>query len=676
MNIVNNTIKLKDEETTLKLSLKRYFIDLLKQNFDRLLLVTRKGYWIYKTSMDDEAWEMLKEEDPISYEAIVNRNKKIIYTDRYFNKCYDDYKEFSGKKIWIFDDTMTHGSNLFFYFSYCSYYDNRDKHSGRKTEVVPCVYALSTEYPSEEANRKLLREFQRVIRDDSSISHVEEKAQDYLKLFNKSLKYKVRLSSEHLAKLCVFETKLFNENLCPLVIDLPILSRMKVEEKFTLPAYMNGGRGTGIEMTKEQFHRLTETSSEWIFNSNYFENNYIESCSSYFVNDVIDFGNLSSVIHDFIVKCKYKEKGDKIRAVFVPFAIFKSMTFSDIISAFFAMWKDTEHGNAVLKFIAENIKKEFKEKVRFDVDELMNSTDLKVLLKKNHNLCRNMYRSVIFYVSAYGGALFREYVFHRTGIEIDYDWDFMKESMPKEFIQSFRSLTREKKSYDDGLLNASVPEVVLPSQPLLMKNEQRQIATKERLEKAVRKQIILKRNDDGEDIAERIYIIEDIEQDLDCQFLFKNERERKTLITMILTDMLENSRIGNEIYIDNQKEIIYRGFKSGENSEVLFYRGMEFFYAFVYAFYYLAEEHYEQDYPKFIEKLEYYLRSKGYIGPLISEEDMRFYAEYFGSLAKNRRDEQILNKNFVLDRYWNEEDTSGIKQFIDQAWKDVQVWLN
>ena len=454
MNIANNIINQKDEETALKQSLKRYFIDLLKQNFDRLLLVTRKGYWIYKTSMDDEAWEKLKEEDPISYEAIVSRNKKIIYTDRYFNKCYDDYKEFSGKRIWIFDDTMTHGSNLFFYFSYCSYYDQRDKHSGRKTEVIPCVYALSTEYPSEEANRKLLREFQRVTRDDSSIVNAEEKARDYLDLFNKSLKYEVRLTSEHLAKLCVFETKLFNENLCPLVIDLPILSRMKVEEQFTLPAYMNGGKGTGIEMTKEQFRRLTEPGSEWSFNSNYFENNYIESCSSYFVNDMIDFGNLSSVIHDFIIKCKYKEKGDKVRVVFVPFAIFKSMIFSDIISAFFAMWKDTEHGNAILKFIAESIKKDFKEKLRFDVDELKDSAELKTLLKKNHNLCRNMYRSVIFYVSAYGGALFREYVFRRTGIEIDYDWDFMKESMPEEFIQSFRSLTGEKNSYGDGLLKS------------------------------------------------------------------------------------------------------------------------------------------------------------------------------------------------------------------------------
>lgn len=676
MNMLSDMIKTKDEEVALKLSLKEYFINLLKQEFDRLLLVTRKGYWIYKTMMDEEAWERLRREAPDSYEEIINRKKKIIYTDRYFNKCFDDIKEFCGKKILIFDDTMTHGSNLFFYFSYCRYYDRRETNSGKSTEVVPCVYALSTEYPSEEANRKLLREFQRVIRDDNSIADAKEKVYDYLDIFNQSLKYKVRLTSEHLAELCLFETKIFNENLCPLVIDLPILSRMKVEDKFTLPAYMNSGKGTGIEMTKEQFSRLVEPESEWIFINNYFQDNYVESCSSYFVNDMIDFGNMDSIIHDFIIKCKYREEGDKVTIVFVPFAIFKSMTFSDIISAFFVMWKDTEHGNVVLKYVAENLKLDLKENPQFDVNELRNSVKLKTLLKKNHNLCRNMYRSVIFYVSAYGGALFRKHIFRRTGIEMDYDWDFMKESMSEEFIRSFKSLTNEMQNYRDGLMNVPIPEVVLPSKISLVKNEQRRIASRERLEKAVRKRIISKRNDDGGDIAERIYIIEDMEEDLNHQFLFKSKRGKKTLLTMVLTDMLENSRIGNEIYIDNQKEIAYRGFKSGENSEVLFYTGIEFFYAYVYAFYYLDEERYAQDYPKFIEKLEFYLKSKGYVGQLISEEDMQFYAEYFGNLADDRRDEQILNKKFVLDRYWDEEDTSGIKQFIDQAWKDVQIWLD
>lgn len=686
MKIINNISEKKGREAELQLSLREYFIDLLKEEFDRLLLVTRKGYWIFKTLMDDDAWSRLKEEDPASYDAIRNRTKKIIYTDRYLNKCFDDKNEFQGKKIFIFDDTMTHGSNLFFYFSYLNYFCNDQNicesvaFPEKAVTVTPCVYGLSTEYPSEDAERKLRREFQRVIRNEISTEDPAETVQNYLKAFNLSLRYKKRFTSENLADLCVFETKLFHANLCPLVIDLPILSSRKKEGQFTCPAYMNCGTGEGIIMTKEQFKGLTAAGSEWTFERNYFEENYIENCSSYFVNSGIDFGNLNSVVHDFIVKCKYREEGDKVRLVFVPFAIFKSMTFSDIIGAFFSMWKDTGHGKEILNYIIENIQGVLKEKLReypdIYINNLRDSDEMKELLKKNHNLCRNMYRSVIFYVSAYGGSLFREYLYAKAGLETDYDWDFMKESMSDEFIVSFKNLIHEKKNYRDCLMNIPTPDQVSPRGESLVKNEPKKIASKERLEKTVRKRIISKRNDESENLINRVYIFENIERDMEQEFLFKDAAEKRTLITMVLTDMLENSRIGNEIFIDNQNEIAYRGFKSGENSEVLFYKGLEYFYAYIYAFYYLSGENYGKDYSRFSEKLEHYLKNKGYLGHLLSEENMRFYEEYFGSLDDDRRDEQILNKRYVLNRYWKENDISGIKQFVDEAWKNVRVWLN
>ena len=39
--------------------MKECFIDLLQKEWDILLLITRKGYWAYKTLMDEAAWNSL-----------------------------------------------------------------------------------------------------------------------------------------------------------------------------------------------------------------------------------------------------------------------------------------------------------------------------------------------------------------------------------------------------------------------------------------------------------------------------------------------------------------------------------------------------------------------------------------------------------------------------------------
>lgn len=665
MNMVENRIG-RIENIEFETSLKEYFIELLKENWDSLLLVTRKGYWIYKTLMDDDAWQTLKDEAPQVYDDIVTK-KKTIYTDRYLNKCFD-INEFKGRRIYIFDDTMTHGSNLFFYFSFLT---------KEKIEVTPSVYALSTEYPSEQSNQRLINEFQRVIRNDEENYNLESDGRRFLDRFNQSLMYKVRLAQENIARLSIYETEVFNENLCPLVIDLPILSCMRIRGRYTIPAYMNSGTGEGIIMTRDSFEKLTENTSEWTFHPNRFEGNYLDNCSSYFTNCTIDTGNLSKAIHDIVIKCKYKTEGDYVRAVFVPFAIFKSMDFADVISSFSIMWGDTGHGKEIYKYINSVLNEERQEDIRTDENMSPNSSKVKKILKDNHNLCRNLYRSIIFYVSAYAGALFKEYVFNKIGIELDYDWEFMKESMSESFIASFKELIREKSEYDFKKCFIQVPPVEAVPAPgiSLVKNGEKKNAKKEHVEKYIRKRIIFKRNNTTSNLMNRVYIFENIERDLSREFTFNDGTEAKSLLTMVLLDMLENSRLGNEIFIDNQKEVVYRGFKSGENSEVLFYKGMEFFFSYIYAFYYLNKEEYERKFQRLIDKMDIYFKEREYTDYLLSKDDMRFYEDYFGGLKGYRLDEQISNKKYVLDRYWDLYDTSGLRQFIDQAWNNVCVWM-
>lgn len=655
------------ENAELEISLREYFIELLKKDWDSLLLVTRKGYWLYKTLMDDDAWQILRDEAPQAYNDIIQK-KKTIYTDRYLNKCFD-INEFKDKRVYIFDDTMTHGSSLFFYFSFFT---------KREIKVTPAVYALSTEYPSEQSDQKLINEFQRVIRNDKENYDLEAEGRSFLDRFNDNLMYKVRLTPENIARVSIYETGLFNENLCPLVIDLPILSRMKTGDGYTVPAYMDHGKGEGIKMTREVFDKLTENTSEWTFNPNRFEGNYLDSCSSYFANGTIDTGSLSGAIHDIVIKCKYKTEGDYVKVVFVPFAIFKSMNFEDVLNSFSAMWGDTDHGKDICEYIRSELSEEGREYIREDGKILKSTSEMKTILKNNHNLCRNLYRSVIFYVSAYAGTLFKDYVRGKIGIELDYDWEFMKESMSETFIDAFKELIREKEEYDYKKCFLEIPTVKTVPAPEVspVNNEEKKNATKGDIEKYIRKRIIFKRNDVSSNLMNRVYMFESIEGDLDREFIFSDKREAKNQLTMVLLDMLENSRIGNEIFIDDQKEVVYRGFKSGENSEVLFYKGLEFFFPYIYAFYYLDKEEYSQDFQKFIDKLEIYFKEKDYTDYLLPKNDMKFYEEYFGSLKGYRLEEQILSKKYVLDRYWDLDDTSGMRQFIDQAWNNVRVWTN
>lgn len=658
-------------------SIRECFIELLQEEWDVLFLITRKGYWAYKTLMDDAAWEKLKQRNKSAWEKINNGEKKI-YPDRYLMKM-EKLDELKNKKVFVYDDTMTRGANIFFYYSFLT--------SERcQISTIPVVYAISTEYPSKQARDMLVNEYQRVARNSKEQNWMET-AESVIDKFNNTLKWYRRLTSENLAEVCVYETELFNNNLCPLVIDLPILSCMKRGNYYTKPAYMNNGKGEGILLTKEQFHMITDQNLQWRFVSNHFPNNYIDYASSFFEMKDIDVGYLKNIILNMIVKCKYKLVDDKIKVVFVPFAVYRSMNFSDTVTVFFVLWGETEFGETILNFIKEKIKEKYEQEI--DVPKIDIGANKRVIevMKENHNLCRNMFRSIIFYLSAYIGSEFMNYVKDTIHIELDYDWDFMKSSFSDVFCSSFKEMCDSGKAWNTYFIQTPCVETIRPTNLTSMYNGPKKIAEKELIEKSIRKRVIDKKNDIKyesintsyemeQNLLKRVYVIENIEKDLENEFIFKDEKQKKLYLTMAITDMLDNSRLGNAIFVDNQTEIIYRGFRTGENSEILFYKGMEYFYAYVYVYYSIVgNQKYLEYYQKFIDRLELFLSSKKYLGTLISPDDFKFYAEYFGNLSDTRLDEQIRNKKYLLNDYWDPESTSGIRQYVDEAYHNVQIWF-
>lgn len=653
----------KEKQNRVIASIRDCLIKLLQEEWDVLFLVTRKGYWSYKTLTDDVTWKVLREENP-EVMSKIESGEKIIRTDRYLIKCVNVKEEFGGKKVFIYDDTMTRGTNLFFYFSYLT---------SHNIDVTPVVYALSTTYPSDETKDNLVTEFQRLTRNGEPRN---SSGNDYVRRFNAKLLWYRRLTPGNLSEICIWETNLFNENLCPLVIDLPILSRMKTEQGYTEPAYMNNGMGAGITLTEEQFQKLTTSQSEWKFIVNQFSDSYIDYCSSYFENRENDTGNLKNLVLNLIVKCKYKKENGKVKVVFVPFAVYRSMGFSDVVKTFFVLWGDTSYGEEMLKTIQKEIAKRYQVFLVLSKDKIDQNALVLKLLGDNHNLSRNLFRSIIFYLSAYIGAEFKKYVWRLTNLELEYDFDFMKESLSEDFVESFKEMIGKGNEQKKYFLNAPCADPVSSTGLTKIENKPRKIASKESIEKSIRERVINKKNSDTHKLFERVYVIETMEDDLEREYVFQDKKERESLLTEVIVDMLENSRLGNEIFVDNEKQIVYRGFRTGENSELLFYSGIVYFYTYIYFYYLLSgAENYCRNYWSFVDRLDLYLRSKQYVGSLISEEELSFYKSYFEKLKSSRLDEQIRNKRYLLDNYWNPHDESGIRAYIYEAYNNVQVWM-
>ena len=645
--------------------MKNYLLEIVNRKMepgDCLILITRKGYWDYKVLIEQELQEKV--------------GKKIyVFSDRYLTKCLD-FSVFavgeteSPKRIVIFDDTMNSGVNLFFYYAY--FRKKAQGVLGEFREIIPVTYALNVEYEFENESSLMIREYSRLCREEEWNEAKRAEAVKVITDFNKVLQWKIRLTSESIAEIRNEEIAMFQKHLSPMVVDLPIASCMKINGRNTLPAYMNHKDAVGIEMTTAQFEKMKAGNEQWEYVENHFKQQGIDVDCSYFqFRESTSWGETKNVLHDGIVKCEYKEIDDgKVRLVFVPFAIMKSMTFCDVIRYFFELLDGTSYSREIYDFFGcPDLEVE-----KMPYDERVLDT-----MKKNHNLCRNMYRTIIFYFSYFIFLNFKEYVKECAEIEIDFDWEFMKDSFSESFIESFKE-TCENPEYN-------IPEFIFrfwclpeiqeidPVDIKIPENKQKKKADETSMVRMLDERLLEGKNVIDGSLRQRVYTIETMLYEFEKAYLFQSKQEEQKLTTKIITSMLETSRFGNEIYVDNEDMVIYRGFRYGENSELLFLPGMEYFYAYIYAFYYyVGKENYSRLYRDFIDQVKILFQKENYIGTLIEQEIFEFLRKYFGNLNKKNVEELIMNKFFVLKRDESEKG-AAMNAFVKRVFNQVKHWI-
>lgn len=622
--------------------------------FDILIEITRKGYWVTKLA-DREFDEKLSK--------LLKKRKIRRISDRYLMKCLN-FDEFKDKIILIFDDTMNNGNLLFFYYALLM-------EKGAK-KVIPCVYALNTHYDPVSPMVEQMRRFgyKRTIRsklqDENhplSEDEIEEGIQRYRKMFDKDLICYICMGPSDIGRLSVTETLWFQKNTMPMVVDLPIYSRQ----------HYHKSKEYTLKITKENWKRLTEGNLVWKNEDCRMELAGEQLYYGYFqyINDSL-YSKLKNLIFNFIVRYKYEPiDNDRISIVFVPFAILNSCKLSDLIWNFFYLFKDTEYADYVSRELNKKAGREVSTRLGYHEKD---STTVLSALKKNHNMCRALYRAIIFDISNHIGINFQRYVKESIDFDIVCDWDIMKENLEESLIKSLKEKYKEKKSEDyiSKLMALRMSEPIAPRMESMQEASIKKKASNENLELLMTQIVTERKKKIDHTTAQVMITLESLLMEAHNLFIFEDDNDLRKKITDLLLIMTENSRLGNEIYVDDEAEILYRGFRSGENCEVLMRWGIKWLYPYILAFYEkVGQKEFHKRYDKFMKLVEQEFEKKGYIGTLISESAFDFYRNFYSKEDINIS--QILNKDYLMDEV-TDESNRNMGEYCDTVFQTVMSW--
>lgn len=584
-------------------------------NLPILVSITRKGYWLFRMLFDEyeeHKWE-LAENDPLHVFGEFE-----IYSDRYMTKILDgivpDDKNptavkllFENRQILLFDDVMIRGDNLFYHYVMLSSWG---------ADVTPltleCDRSFWEKYSDNVTKRNAFKKFYP--------EHEELFPQAINDFWNKQRAYaafRFWMTPEDLANDSVYELLLFQKKLCPMTIDLPIIAESACADNQKTHRY--------VTLQTSMWEKLKAKQRDW-----FFVENISQIKGSYHVNASFFEGitclqelSLWGEIEDCTVKCKYNEPAnDEIKIVFVPQVIVKSMSYFQVVELFCRLYEQTDYGNEIKK----TINRLLGEPVDEDNNEFPKEKML-LLMEKNCNFYRALYRANILYFSLYVGKQFEEFlieneIYKKNDLVLDFDWEFMKHHSPQKLIDTLKKL-------------AEHPEIM--KQRLLIRNMKKETHIyKEVIDKnwkaalyCVREWLAEERFEDNNDF-EHILTIEWMENSLSNVIPDMNLEERRLVVTRIILLCQEESCFRNYIVNDTKNGLVKRGFRPGENAVKILGETAKQVVPYIYALYIRtgAKDFYEY-YDSFIEKLNTYFYHERFLEYGLDPYSLYFFEDFF-----------------------------------------------
>ena len=625
-------------------------------NLPILVSITRKGYWLFRMLFDEyeeHKWE-LAENDPLHVFGEFE-----IYSDRYMTKILDgivpDDKNptavkllFENRQILLFDDVMIRGDNLFYHYVMLSSWG---------ADVTPltleCDRSFWEKYSDNVTKRNAFKKFYP--------EHEELFPQAINDFWNKQRAYaafRFWMTPEDLANDSVYELLLFQKKLCPMTIDLPIIAESACADNQKTHRY--------VTLQTSMWEKLKAKQRDW-----FFVENISQIKGSYHVNASFFEGitclqelSLWGEIEDCTVKCKYNEPAnDEIKIVFVPQVIVKSMSYFQVVELFCRLYEQTDYGNEIKK----TINRLLGEPVDEDNNEFPKEKML-LLMEKNCNFYRALYRANILYFSLYVGKQFEEFlieneIYKKNDLVLDFDWEFMKHHSPQKLI--------DKKL-------AEHPEIM--KQRLLIRNMKKETHIhKEVIDKnwkaalyCVREWLAEERFEDNNDF-EHILTIEWMENSLSNVIPDMNLEERRQVVTRIILLCQEESCFRNYIVNDTKNGLVKRGFRPGENAVKILGETAKQVVPYIYALYIRtgAKDFYEY-YDSFIEKLNTYFYHERFLEYGLDPYSLYFFEDFFQTEPEGSI--WSIEKKLAQVRYLLADYLDGNTREYDHIFQLVNEW--
>lgn len=627
-------------------------------NLPILVSITRKGYWLFRMLFDEyeeHKWE-LAENDPLHVFGEFE-----IYSDRYMTKILDgivpDDKNptavkllFENRQILLFDDVMIRGDNLFYHYVMLSSWG---------ADVTPltleCDRSFWEKYSDNVTKRNAFKKFYP--------EHEELFPQAINDFWNKQRAYaafRFWMTPEDLANDSVYELLLFQKKLCPMTIDLPIIAESACADNQKTHRY--------VTLQTSMWEKLKAKQRDW-----FFVENISQIKGSYHVNASFFEGitclqelSLWGEIEDCTVKCKYNEPAnDEIKIVFVPQVIVKSMSYFQVVELFCRLYEQTDYGNEIKK----TINRLLGEPVDEDNNEFPKEKML-LLMEKNCNFYRALYRANILYFSLYVGKQFEEFlieneIYKKNDLVLDFDWEFMKHHSPQKLIDTLKKLAEHPEIMKQRLLIRNMKKETHIHKEVIDKNWKAALY-------CVREWLAEERFEDNNDF-EHILTIEWMENSLSNVIPDMNLEERRLVVTRIILLCQEESCFRNYIVNDTKNGLVKRGFRPGENAVKILGETAKQVVPYIYALYIRtgAKDFYEY-YDSFIEKLNTYFYHERFLEYGLDPYSLYFFEDFFQTEPEGAI--WSIEKKLAQVRYLLADYLDGNTREYDHIFQLVNEW--
>lgn len=627
-------------------------------NLPILVSITRKGYWLFRMLFDEyeeHKWE-LAENDPLHVFGEFE-----IYSDRYMTKILDgivpDDKNptavkllFENRQILLFDDVMIRGDNLFYHYVMLSSWG---------ADVTPltleCDRSFWEKYSDNVTKRNAFKKFYP--------EHEELFPQAINDFWNKQRAYaafRFWMTPEDLANDSVYELLLFQKKLCPMTIDLPIIAESACADNQKTHRY--------VTLQTSMWEKLKAKQRDW-----FFVENISQIKGSYHVNASFFEGitclqelSLWGEIEDCTVKCKYNEPAnDEIKIVFVPQVIVKSMSYFQVVELFCRLYEQTDYGNEIKK----TINRLLGEPVDEDNNEFPKEKML-LLMEKNCNFYRSLYRANILYFSLYVGKQFEEFlieneIYKKNDLVLDFDWEFMKRHSPQKLIDTLKKLAEHPEIMKQRLLIRNMKKETHIHKEVIDKNWKAALY-------CVREWLAEERFEDNNDF-EHILTIEWMENSLSNVIPDMNLEERRLVVTRIILLCQEESCFRNYIVNDTKNGLVKRGFRPGENAVKILGETAKQVVPYIYALYIRtgAKDFYEY-YDSFIEKLNTYFYHERFLEYGLDPYSLYFFEDFFQTEPEGSI--WSIEKKLAQVRYLLADYLDGNTREYDHIFQLVNEW--